>query len=335
MRNMHNLDLLRSLAVTMVVYDHTAVSFGHYVPGGGIFGVYLFFVHTSLVLMWSLERQPFVLPFYIRRIFRIYPLAITAIAAALVFRLPVAFGGGWYTFHPFTLSTIVSNVLLLQDLIRRPNIVGVFWSLSIEVQMYVVLPALFFFAIRERKIWQMLLLWLLAIACIRSSVPKSYGNVLLTVAPHFLAGVIAFIAFGKLKPVLPSWLFLPYLLLLVALFLHHPGLRRVYPITLLLGLSLPLFRQITARPFVFLFQHIALYSYGIYVWHELGIKLADHFLSGHADALKITAALLFTAVVSILGYHLIEAPMMQLGFRAQKLVRPTARKTIPELEPVP
>ena len=62
-RDSSNLDFLRSFAVLLVVSDHLMVYFGVH-EGSilrprlcGLFGVFLFFVHTSLVLMYSLERQ--------------------------------------------------------------------------------------------------------------------------------------------------------------------------------------------------------------------------------------------------------------------------------------
>src|SRR6185312_1410325 len=85
-----NLDLLRAMAVLSVVVCHLmaatgmSVGYGRYVASTlGDFGVYVFFVHTALVLMGSLEREGiragWVTSFYIRRAFRIYPLAIVAI----------------------------------------------------------------------------------------------------------------------------------------------------------------------------------------------------------------------------------------------------------------
>ena len=75
-----NLELLRSFAVLCVVVCHVGNFFvvNNSVQVLGIFGVTLFFVHTSIVLMQSLERQQqdnLCVPFFIRRFFRIYPLA--------------------------------------------------------------------------------------------------------------------------------------------------------------------------------------------------------------------------------------------------------------------
>ena len=52
----------------------------------------LFFVHTSLVLMYSMQRSPLrggalFRDFYIRRFFRIYPLSILTVLAAVALHL--------------------------------------------------------------------------------------------------------------------------------------------------------------------------------------------------------------------------------------------------------
>jgi hypothetical protein len=84
-----NLDFIRAFAVLCVVLRHIASALA--IPSTpwfqpqalGIFGVLLFFVHTSLVLMLSLDRQQhrrvtpawrFYCSFLVRRFFRIYPL---------------------------------------------------------------------------------------------------------------------------------------------------------------------------------------------------------------------------------------------------------------------
>jgi peptidoglycan/LPS O-acetylase OafA/YrhL len=90
-----NLDFLRSVAVLCVLGFHINLYFLkiHYIQHDnfrgidfhqvGQWGVLMFFVHTSLVLMFSLERmqlryagESLFVPFLTRRIFRIYPLSL-------------------------------------------------------------------------------------------------------------------------------------------------------------------------------------------------------------------------------------------------------------------
>src|SRR5258708_17236985 len=93
-----NLDFLRSAAVLLVLAQHLGRRLhddpSNWLPTSylGLFGVLLFFVHASLVLMYSMERsglqgRALLKDFYIRRIFRIYPLSILAIVAALALHL--------------------------------------------------------------------------------------------------------------------------------------------------------------------------------------------------------------------------------------------------------
>src|SRR6201998_4784980 len=93
-----NLDVLRAIAVLLVLTQHLCrrmqIETIGWAPTSslGLFGVLIFFVHTSLVLMHSMDRSglqgvPLLKDFYIRRIFRIYPLSILAIVAALALHL--------------------------------------------------------------------------------------------------------------------------------------------------------------------------------------------------------------------------------------------------------
>src|SRR6266566_9590708 len=93
-----NLDFLRAIAVLLVLAQHVCKRM-HVEQIGwvatsslGLFGVLLFFVHTSLVLMQSMERSnlsgwPLFRNFYGRRFFRIYPLSIFTVLTALALRL--------------------------------------------------------------------------------------------------------------------------------------------------------------------------------------------------------------------------------------------------------
>src|SRR4051794_40660052 len=80
-----NLDILRVVAILLVLAYHM-----DYAPAElGRLGVLLFFVHTCVVLMMSLERHGAdAVKFYVRRAFRIYPLSVVLIAVVVIFHLP-------------------------------------------------------------------------------------------------------------------------------------------------------------------------------------------------------------------------------------------------------
>jgi peptidoglycan/LPS O-acetylase OafA/YrhL len=66
---------------------------GTAIAAAGQLGVLLFFIHTSLVLMMSLARLEkseggLAARFYIRRAFRIYPLAIVAVLSVVALQIP-------------------------------------------------------------------------------------------------------------------------------------------------------------------------------------------------------------------------------------------------------
>src|SRR5580698_5913169 len=117
-KDLPNLDLLRSVAVVTVLVAHVygALNVRHYGPFYGAFGVGLFFVHTVLVLMWSLERRPQVLDFYVRRVARIYPLAIVVVLIAVTTHAKVnAFrdDGAFFLYSAPTFKQVLSHLLLV------------------------------------------------------------------------------------------------------------------------------------------------------------------------------------------------------------------------------
>jgi peptidoglycan/LPS O-acetylase OafA/YrhL len=151
-----NLDLLRAIAVMLVFAQHLAkrlyVDQFVWMPTSswGLFGVLLFFVHTCLVLMYSMERSsltgwPLPTNFAIRRVFRIYPLSILAVVTALALHLDSDINGihGLARGHFPGVVSAASNLLLVQNLTYTKSLVNVLWSLPFELQMYALLPFLF------------------------------------------------------------------------------------------------------------------------------------------------------------------------------------------------
>lgn len=316
-----NLDLLRSLAITLVVVDHVALSAGrtHLGPFSagwiGVSGVFLFFVHTSLVLMWSLERKPHVLDFYIRRAFRIYPLALAASALAALTHAPV--GGNvdqWFQRTPLHAGVLVSNALLIQNITGQPSVVNVLWSLPLEVQMYILLPALFFLVRRTGSAWPVLALWLAVAGVGTAAFPKGDLN-FATAIPLFLPGVMASAGFHEWRPRLPGWTLPLAVLLLLGGFWLRPSIHYGWALALLVGLLLPFFRQIANRGTIRVSHTVAKYSYGVYLVHPFALVLGFYLLPGRPFALQLGVVLLATALGSVAAYHLIEKPLIDLGAR--------------------
>ncbi len=199
-----NLDCLRGIAVMLVIAAHLLtykdyfVSFAHRI---GLFGVMLFFIHTSLVLLDSLHRQArqmggrhLAVWFLLRRIFRIYPASIFVVSVVWTFGIPVAaIHPGSFSASRMTLSVLASNLLLVQNLTHHDSILGPLWSLPFEMDMYLLLPILFVFVSKERTSTRVTVLtvsvsfiqW--AVHAWRGSVPGIFNYV-----PFVLLGAVAF-----------------------------------------------------------------------------------------------------------------------------------------------
>jgi peptidoglycan/LPS O-acetylase OafA/YrhL len=226
-----NLDILRAVAVLAVFLTHglqvtAGVKYGEKLAYGvdtfalGRIGVLLFFVHTSLVLMQSLERTSarlagwdLVRHFYVRRAFRIYPLSICLILLSLAFMIPPNALGGAYRWQGW--NWFLSNLFLVQNITAQDSVASPLWSLPFEVQMYLVLPLLFL-ALRIPRVQGVLFVSYLAGAVL------SLMHPVFLYAPCFMSGVMAFKLLESGRPRFAAWLWFPALLGLVALYVGTP-----------------------------------------------------------------------------------------------------------------
>ena len=317
-KDLANLDVLRAVAVLLVLLSHWygVVMPGHPVYRFGAFGVGLFFVHTSLVLMWSLARRPSTTDFYIRRAARIYPLATVVSVAVLLTHAPVSVGRGtgYFLYTHLSAIQIAEHLLLVQNLFSGNQLLYVLWSLPLEVQMYLLLPVLFFFLERNRKLWPLLVFWALTwLFCVREFSGVDLN--LVFAACYFLPGVMAYVGFARWRPVLPSWLFLPSLLLVGFLGGLAQDWRSAAFAALALGLMLPLFHQLRFPALTRAAWYVARYSFGIYLLHPIALVLA-YDLPTHASA-PLRALLFFgsTTLLSVAAFHLVEQPGIRWGSR--------------------
>ena len=343
--DLSNLDFLRAVAVTLVLCDHLLAKFhvdrlGRVATNHiGHFGVLLFFVHTSLVLMYSLERSRMTGTrllgnFYLRRIFRIYPLSIVAVCITIGLGLSSTGGHGLVTSPSPSWGQAASNLFLVQNLTRSDSILGPLWSLPLELQMYALLPFLFLLTRRTRALPSLLALWCVAVVVahfyLRSHALEQLS--LLGYIPNFLPGVLAYSAwsvFPENRRLAAYW-WPGYVLLLIGVYLLRPQTATGWLVCLVLGLSIPLFKEITTGWLCWISKRVATYSFGIYLAHSFCVWLAFSVLSGHSVYVRVAVLLLTIITLPVLLYHSIEHPMIQLGGALARVPSPrTAATEVP------
>ena len=317
-----NLDFLRAVAVLCVFLRHLLVVIG--IPPAwpmGEFGVLLFFVHTSLVLMMSLERielsgRPLFRAFYIRRFFRIYPLSMACVGLVVLFRLPSTTYQKW--FDP-DLSTILANLFLCTNLFYKPNLIGVLWTLPLEVQMYILLPV-FYLVGKRYRIRGVAVLWLVAVIAALVQ-PHVSGRLNIAIyVPCFLAGVASYFAGFGVVP--RRFRFIGWPIAIVAAagvfsYANNYGFRVVgsWLMCLMIGLTAPLFADLKWNPLRKSAAWIARYSYGIYLVHLYGLWAGIDLMNHQAWWIRCIVVLAISFGLPLLLYHLLESPMIKLGAR--------------------
>lgn len=91
----------------------------------GKFGVAMLFLIAGYLTFMSKKRRT-VKQFVVNRFFRLYPL----------YWLDIVLVGIIFAFDHHSLGTILANMTMLQVFLRKEDLVGVFWTLPIELLLY-------------------------------------------------------------------------------------------------------------------------------------------------------------------------------------------------------
>ena len=291
----------------------------------------LFFVHTSLVLMNSMERAalngwPLYRNFYIRRFFRIYPLSVTIVLIAIGLGVDSdihGVAGLSFAARPGVIS-IFSHLLLIQNIMHVKSIVNVLWSLPFEIQMYVVLPLLFTWIREKARWWHVVILWFASLltATIQPHVSVLSRLSILGVVPNFLGGAIAFALPCKFR--IKSFLWPIFVLSVVSIFAAKPSQPLGWALCLIVGALIPQFEEIRTSWLKAASKQIAKYSYGIYLSHQFCIWIALGLLAHWPLWFRISSFTVLIITIPIVLYHTIEKPMIDIGIRVAERT-PVAR----------
>jgi peptidoglycan/LPS O-acetylase OafA/YrhL len=156
-RRMPQLDVLRGLAIAMVVVYHGIFYSATHQPGRvanaitratqpGAMGVNLFFVLSGFlitgILMDAKARPDYFSNFYARRALRILPAYLLTIGVLVLLRLVSAGGAA------MALTFLANTSLFPHALKYWP-----FWSLSVEEQFYLVWPVVVLVSSRRMLAW--------------------------------------------------------------------------------------------------------------------------------------------------------------------------------------
>ena len=353
-----NLDVLRAIAVLCVLADHFLTVLNLDRNGVisrweiGRMGVLLFFVHTALVLMGSLEREgprpDWVRAFYLRRALRVYPLAIATVLLVVLLRMPPSADRVVTNVAVTpTLATVASNLTLTENLAGKPDVLSVLWSLPLEVQMYVLLPLCF--ALARRGVGAVVGAGCVAavagIADIHAGVPGVWRLNITQFVPCFLGGILAFAILRKTRrPALPSWCWPLLICACVPLFaLFRPSAttpQRGWMFCLGVGCAIPMAANLAQSFFTRVAHVICTYSYGIYLLHLVALWVGFTVLKGLPWLVQWGTCVALLLALPAVFYHVIEHPGIQLGRRLVAIsprsssrdeFRPTSRDSAPEL----
>ena len=331
MRHSANLDILRSFAVSVVLIDHLVRTLAAhtgfhnaavmaFTSQIGHAGVLAFFVHTSLVLMYSLERLNRTagrvgLRFYLRRFFRIYPLSVFCITLVLVFHIPIS---AWRDASVITPRVILANLFLVQNLFTKISVINSLWSLPYEVQMYLVLPALYYLSRRKNSLIYLGGLFVV-FCCLGFLISWKTDHLnMAAYIPCFICGVLCFSLRDRIPASVSSVLWPPFVLLLISGWcltnLHDgPNFWIGWIFCLLLGLAINLFHDSTNKPLNVVAEKVALYSYGVYLIHVPVLYLVFMVLNIKNLFFGPLLFVALTFAASVILYHFIEYPFIEIG----------------------
>jgi peptidoglycan/LPS O-acetylase OafA/YrhL len=313
------------LALSVIVwhvegYKNEFISFFN-IPGRT--AVWIFFGISGYVMAYGFLKEKYSFSmeglknFYINRFLRIFPLflLISFFSFITIYLKTGEFLLNWVN---------LPDQIFMMQFTHSYVLSGVFWTLGIEVQFYLIAPLLSYFLMAEMKYKQYKLIgaYLIMLAWI----PASFlffgwdldGRNLVSNLPHFFIGMLACTLVMNKKAISIDYRVLVVLIMLIfggSNFLYQNGSKYYWTmgniiVDMIILLVIFLHSKLESRT---INDKLGLYSfatmlgvisYGTYAWHSYLLSLSSIFID------NLLLAIAATIVVSYLSFRLFEKPIL-------------------------
>jgi peptidoglycan/LPS O-acetylase OafA/YrhL len=306
----------------MNVFDKTLefINYGYFDLGK--IGVVVFFAISGFIIPYSLlkYKDNNLLRFSISRFFRLYPVYWVSIILALLFIVEKS-----------NALNVAANITMFQKFLGHDDLVGVYWTLQIELIFYILCAALFFKNLLDNnKNISLVSYAFLAIAFV-FSIARFITDIKIPVAVPLALSIMFFgmlwMRFLFKEGVTKSQVFKNLLTIVVmivpiSLLAYNKDMgyeESWYRYTLSYIAALLIFIvfttkiKLTNQVFVFLGK----ISYSLYLTHLIvGSMIFQHSLFGQSIQnvyLLMFLALVISLIVSTITYYFVEKPFVTLG----------------------
>ena len=338
------LDGWRAIAILWVFEGHSRPwKFGPisnaWVRATGSHGVQLFFALSGFLICTRLLRQEdrfgsiSMRSFYIRRLFRIQPAALTFLFVVALLTLFGAIPAFW--------SGLAGAVLMVRNIWPLRLEAGYwytshFWSLAVEEHFYLLLPAFLFF-VRRKRLWIMTLslclleIWRMLV--LRTpALHRGLGWQLTQRTDMAIDGILLGCLFAiaithaRVLHMATRWLrpWLAVLFAVVVLFelerhrssVVQSGIIFIYPVLIVATVLHPrsILGCLLELPPV---RYIGRISYSLYLWQQLFFN-PDEVPAPHSLHAHVFLCWCATFACAIASYYLIETPFIRRGHAIAK-----------------
>lgn len=339
-----HIDSIRGLAALAVIYFHVAEVayqngfslsweslifkvFTEYADLGKI-AVVVFFAISGFVIPFSLLK-PQATPlrnFAISRFFRLYPAYwLSLFLALLVFAL--------LRNQYFGDEQILANITMLQQFLGQPNVMGVYWTLQIEIIFYVMSAAMFYVGILQRPSAVAAMSVLMLVAALAMAIARFMLHIKFPVAlPLALSVMFWGISWRywlvghngkKHSGVLPTTVALIVFVPIISLLAYNVDMgfaETWYRYTISYYIAMALFALLTTKVRITnpVTMQLGLISYSVYLLGPVAQAIVEKLLpyqslAGYPVHIIIVLTMALTIVMALLAYAFIEVPFQRLG----------------------